>query len=325
MTPLVTVCIATYNRVDLLSRTVDSVLRQTWKNLELIIVDDYSTDGTPEWVAKQQLTDQRIRYIRHEQNKGLAAARNTAIFNAQGKYFSFVDDDDIWFPEYLDEFIKIAEQYDENWCFCCGSLTEDLTGQKVFGRYDGLEGKLLDYILAGYTPPITSQFYFTQTLQRIGGYNEQVKSGVDHDLWLSLAFKGVFLKSVDLYLAKATEPIDFRRAKMTNVYDKRLSGIQNSLSIWKSPIISHLGQSFYESFREAYLLREKKKFFRIYMLSFDIKKAFNLYKEIKKDLSIKEILKAIAIAVIVRTSLRIKRKKYILRKGGLVLPALKTV
>lgn len=311
--------------MDQLALAVHSVLEQTWDSFELIIVDDNSTDNTQKWVEQLQNREQRVRYIRHKQNKGLASARNTAIFNAKGKYFSFVDDDDLWTPHYLKEFVKVAEQYNEQWCFCCGSITEDLIGQKVYGRYDNLEGRLIDFIQAGYTPPITSQFYFTHTLQRIGGYNEQVKSGVDHDLWLSLAFNGIYLKSVDLHLSIPTEPIDFRRAKMTNVYHKRLSGIRNSLSIWKDALVSHFGYEFYKNFYNAYILREKKKFFRIYLLSFDIKKAYSLYKEIKNEMPITDVLKAFLIAIMVRMGIRVKRKKYIVRRGGgLALSSLKT-
>jgi len=89
MDSLVTVCITTYNRMDLLPKTLRSILDQTYKNIEVIIVDDCSTDGTEELILTSLLKqDSRIRYIPHKENKGLAFARNTAINNAKGKYFT---------------------------------------------------------------------------------------------------------------------------------------------------------------------------------------------------------------------------------------------
>jgi glycosyltransferase involved in cell wall biosynthesis len=317
MNPLVTVCITTFNRIELLPRAVKSVLQQTFDDFELIIVDDLSTDQTEEWVKQAMEEDNRIRYIRHETNQGLAAARNTAIFNAKGKYFSFVDDDDQWTERYLEEFVKVADQYDPQWCFCCGSITTDLLGQTVFGRYDCLEGELRDFIQQGYTPPIASQFYFTETLIACGGYDTRIKSGVDHDLWLNLAFNGIKIKSVDQYLSIPSEAIDFKRNKMTNSYEKRIHGITNSLNVWREKIEQHYGEAFFQRFVNAYLLREKKKFLRIYLMNFQFKPAYKLYLKIKNQTKLSEVIKSLAIAVILNANIPVRRKKYGIRGPNL--------
>ncbi|MEQ9441134.1 MAG: glycosyltransferase family 2 protein [Cyclobacteriaceae bacterium] len=314
---LVTVCITTFNRKQLLSRAVESVLQQTYSFFELIIVDDCSIDGTEEVVNKLSLRDERIRYIRHESNKGLAAARNTAIFNSKGTYFTFVDDDDRWCNNYLMECVRVANDFDDEWCFCCGSITEDLLGQTVYAKYDNLEGPLLDFIQQGYTPPVASQFYFTSTLQRYGGYREEVKNGVDHDLWLTLGFQGVKIKSVDQYLSLPSEVIDISREKMTNSYNKRINGLLNSLEVWKPEISAHYGEHFYTSFKKAYIVREKKKFFRIYTLKFKLKQAFEIYSSLEEKVSMKEIVKSVFIATLLRLSVPIRRKKYVKRGASL--------
>ncbi len=99
--PLITVIIPTYNRVKILSRAIKSVLKQTYQNFELIIVDDCSTDNTQK--ALKKFKDKRIFYIKHKKRKGASAARNTGIKKAKGKYLAFLDSDDCWLPEKLEK------------------------------------------------------------------------------------------------------------------------------------------------------------------------------------------------------------------------------
>lgn len=106
--PTVSVIIPTYNRAHLVGRAIRSVLDQTYQDFELIVVDDGSTDNTYEMV--KGFNDPRIRYIRHEQNKGSAAARNTGINATQGKYMAFQDSDDEWLPEKLEKQMRIFEK-----------------------------------------------------------------------------------------------------------------------------------------------------------------------------------------------------------------------
>src|SRR4029453_1391166 len=97
--PKVSVVIPTHNRADLLDRAVRSALAQTHADLEVLIADDASSDGTGEVVAR--IGAARGKYFRHDGNRGVAAARNTAITNATGEFIAFLDDDDEWLPEKL--------------------------------------------------------------------------------------------------------------------------------------------------------------------------------------------------------------------------------
>ena len=107
--PTVSVIIPTYNRAHLISRAIQSVLKQTYKDFEVIVIDDGSTDNT-EYIIKQfQDKDNRIRYIKHKKNKGGAAARNTGIKAANAEYIAFQDSDDEWFPEKLEKQMKVLE------------------------------------------------------------------------------------------------------------------------------------------------------------------------------------------------------------------------
>ncbi len=95
----ISVVIPTYNRADLLPKAIQSALDQTFRDLELIIVDDGSTDRTEDVVRGYR--DPRIRYVKHEQNRGLNPARNTGVRNARGEFVAFLDSDDEWMPDKL--------------------------------------------------------------------------------------------------------------------------------------------------------------------------------------------------------------------------------
>ncbi len=103
--PEISVLIPSYNRADLLPRALDSVWKQDFDDLEVLVVDDGSSDGTIDWLDEQKKTHPRLRYLVHDRNKGEAAARNTALREARGTYVAFLDSDDEWLPG------KLAAQY----------------------------------------------------------------------------------------------------------------------------------------------------------------------------------------------------------------------
>ena len=106
--PTVSIVIPTYNRAHLLSRAIQSVLNQTYADFELIIVDDGSTDETEKLV--KSFNSGMIRYIRHRENKGIAAASNAGIQSAKGAYIAFLDSDDEWMSEKLEKQMSIFEK-----------------------------------------------------------------------------------------------------------------------------------------------------------------------------------------------------------------------
>ncbi|GAB4114371.1 MAG: glycosyltransferase [Candidatus Caldatribacteriota bacterium] len=107
--PTVSVIIPTYNRAHLVGRAIQSVLDQTYQDFELIVVDDGSTDNTEDIIKEFQRKDDRIKYLKHEKNKGGSAARNTGIKNSVGKYIAFQDSDDEWLPEKLEKQMRVFE------------------------------------------------------------------------------------------------------------------------------------------------------------------------------------------------------------------------
>lgn len=124
----ISVIIPSYNRADFLPRTLESVARQTFRPLEVVIVDDQSPDNTPDICAaliekyKGQLD---IVYTRHEKNKGEGGARNTGMRLARGNYMAFLDSDDEWLPQKLERQVSFLKETGANGVFCESFLVEN--------------------------------------------------------------------------------------------------------------------------------------------------------------------------------------------------------
>lgn len=112
---MVTVIIPSYNRADKLLVAVNSVLAQTWKDLEVIVVDDGSSDNTKEILST--INDQRLRYV-YQDNAGACAARNRGITLAQGEYIAFHDSDDVWHTDKLQKQMEVFKNNDVDLVFC---------------------------------------------------------------------------------------------------------------------------------------------------------------------------------------------------------------
>lgn len=113
----ISVVIPTHNRSALLSAAVNSVLTQTFSDLELIVVNDHSSDDTVEVV--RAIPDERIKLVNHNGASGGSAARNTGIIAARGSYIAFLDDDDEWVPEKLEEQLRDSDGFD---AVLCGAI-----------------------------------------------------------------------------------------------------------------------------------------------------------------------------------------------------------
>lgn len=120
---LVSVVIPAYNREGTIKRAVDSVLNQTYPDIEVIVVDDGSTDHTVEIVREYQ--DKRVQIICQKERGGANKARNTGIANAKGEYIAFQDSDDEWLPDKLSIQIDLMEREKFQACYCAHNLIEN--------------------------------------------------------------------------------------------------------------------------------------------------------------------------------------------------------
>jgi teichuronic acid biosynthesis glycosyltransferase TuaG len=110
MNVLVSIITPSYNSAKFIAETMQSVQNQTYQNWEMIIVDDGSSDETDEIVTSIIQSDNRIQFHKLSQNSGPAVARNTGIEKATGDYMTFIDADDIWFPTFIENNIKIIQE-----------------------------------------------------------------------------------------------------------------------------------------------------------------------------------------------------------------------
>lgn len=110
--PLVSVIMATYNRAKTIERAINSVLKQSYANIELIIIDDGSSDNTFEILDR--FNDSRIRILKHEKNKGVCAAKNTGLRNIKGEWFTTFDSDDEMIPKALETMMSIPLSFDKS-------------------------------------------------------------------------------------------------------------------------------------------------------------------------------------------------------------------
>ncbi len=110
--PLVSVIIPFYNRKEYINKAIDSVLNQSYDNLEIILVDDHSTDGAYEILQEYTEKDKRIKLFRNDKNMHASFTRNIGIKNSTGKYLYFIDSDDWIDKKFIEEMVLYAEKYD---------------------------------------------------------------------------------------------------------------------------------------------------------------------------------------------------------------------
>jgi GalNAc5-diNAcBac-PP-undecaprenol beta-1,3-glucosyltransferase len=179
--PLVSVIIPTRNRALLLKRALKSVLSQTYPYLEIVVVDDASTDETRDVVAS--FNNGAIRYIRHDNNMGGSAARNAGIRAASGHYISFLDDDDEWEPEKTEAQLKALRQYDAVLC----TSNEHRRGIE---RYDARESIDLDDLRKGhFTAGGTSVLMARASVLKETMFDETLPRCQDWDIFIRIAKK----------------------------------------------------------------------------------------------------------------------------------------
>lgn len=189
--PTVSVIIPTYNRAHLLGRAIRSVLAQTYQDFELIVVDDGSSDNTGEVVAT--FVDPRIHYLRHEENRGAAAARNTGIKASRGEYVAFLDSDCEWLPEKLEKqmevFGKVSSRvgvvYTDLW-----SVNQD--GHRKYwhsSRVMPEDGIIYDHLIGSQLASISmpSVVIKRECLAKVGLFDETFPRLIDRDLYIQLS------------------------------------------------------------------------------------------------------------------------------------------
>ena len=184
--PLVSVVIATHNYAHFLPEAVRSVQAQTYSHWECIIVDDASTDNTPEIAAEFVRSDSRIHYLRNAQNKGEAGSRNVGNAEARGEYIAVLDADDWWMPDKLQRLIEALQKVKNGVLCFCAVTTFDGKSQTEFAPDADWLNTLGNSLRMDCAINHSSVLISRQAVEAVGGYDERLPFGVDWDLWLKL-------------------------------------------------------------------------------------------------------------------------------------------
>ena len=185
---IVSVVIPTYNRAELIERAVHSVLLQTYADLEVIIVDDGSTDDTRDRIKTLQQIDRRIEYFRHDSNRGAQAARNTGIQAAKGMYTAFLDSDNEWCVQKLERQMSLfTEKADSLGVVYCGYAKVSSGGDVLNEYVPRHRGLVYKQVLDDWLTDTSTLVVRKDILEKIHGLNENIRAYQEWDLCIRLA------------------------------------------------------------------------------------------------------------------------------------------
>lgn len=201
-TSQISVVVPVYNRGARVLATIDSALAQTLLPLEIIVVDDGSTDQTPQILARAYADNPRVVLLRQE-NAGVAAARNFGLKKARGELVAFLDHDDLWHAEKLEAQEKSLREYSRaGACYCLwrevdesGNDLPDALQTTNQSWWKAREGKVFAWLFAPRNPLISMSVPLlrTQLLRDAGGFDARTAPADDWDLWLRLSRRTEFV------------------------------------------------------------------------------------------------------------------------------------
>jgi len=182
---LVSVYITTCNRLEKLERAIKSVQNQTYSNVEIIVCDDASSDGTELYMNNISENNSNIIYIRSPIRKGACYNRNQAISMAKGRFITGLDDDDEFEKNRIEFFVK---NWNEKYSFICADFYDCYKNGTTTRHYDrGFEGDYKNLLIKNEAS--NQIFTLKERLESIGGFDEDVKRLQDWDTWLRLSYK----------------------------------------------------------------------------------------------------------------------------------------
>lgn len=189
---LISVVIPTRNRSERLQRALRSAQAQRWRNIEIIVIDDASSDDTPALLEDLSAEDPRIRHARNDLPKGGGAARNAGIALAHGTYVAFLDDDDLWMPHKLErQHAMLAAHPDASAVSCGFVLRSPGNADRTLTPQPPQDPQQL--LRSNHLGGASVCFTTLALLREVGGFDPVLRSGQDWDLWLKLYARGPVL------------------------------------------------------------------------------------------------------------------------------------
>jgi glycosyltransferase involved in cell wall biosynthesis len=280
---LVSVVIPAYNRAKVLYFSLDSVVSQTYKNLEIIVVDDASNDDTAGIVAMYIKKDSRVRYVKHENNKGGSAARNTGIECSNGEFIAFLDSDDAWYPKKIETQLRIfTENPSLEIIFSSSDETKYPSNTLIRRRIIKNSTPLKDLYKENIFGTTSSVICRATLLREIGGFDTSLKSAQDWDVYLR-AVKSNNYFSVETPLLNHTEPEFNDKVRISSNRSSLISGLITILSKVTALIKIQNDIPLNKSDKNRILCRLNYKIAKIYFEINEILLAKKYLKEAQKN------------------------------------------
>jgi glycosyltransferase involved in cell wall biosynthesis len=238
--PVVSVIIPSYNREHLIIKAINSILNQTYKDFEILVIDDASTDNTKQVI--EDLRKENIRYFRLEKNGGQCIARNYGVKMAKGQYIAFLDSDDEWLPNKLNLQIECFKNgSDRLGCVYAFAYQNDvIKGITTLASKNFHRGNIYNRFLEGFCPPTPSIFMVKkEAYQKVGGFDENLITFVDFDLWMRISQYYDFDFVEEPLIIKYEQIGD----QYVNNFEKRYKGYRLLREKWRDDVIKINGKN----------------------------------------------------------------------------------
>lgn len=214
MKPKVSICIPTFNRKGYLAQTLDSTYAQTYKNYEVVVVDDGSTDGTEDLIKNANYNNLTYHW---QENAGDAAARNKLIELAQGEFITFIDSDDLLMPDAVERMMKVMEAEGGKVIVYGPYLRIDENGI-VTGRCKRrlYSGWITKYLFQDILVHSCGSLFPKEAVVQAGGFDQSLRVCSDYDLWLRLSLKHRFIALSEPTFKRRRHHANLSRASSEN-------------------------------------------------------------------------------------------------------------
>ncbi|MSU54312.1 MAG: glycosyltransferase [Candidatus Staskawiczbacteria bacterium] len=223
MEPLVSIIIPTYNGAKYIKRAIDSIFKQTYKNSEIIIVDDGSTDETPKIIEELKKGDSRIVIAKHETNKGFVKSLNKGLQEAKGSYIARLDDDDFWIDDKkLEKQVGFLEKNPEYVLVGGGLIKIDANGKEII-RYlfPEQDDQIRKSILISNSFAHSGVVFRKAAVSQVGGYDERFGFFADRELWLKIGTVGKFYNFPEYFTSYLDKEVNNYNYNGRNVQIRR--------------------------------------------------------------------------------------------------------
>jgi glycosyltransferase involved in cell wall biosynthesis len=276
ITGLVSIIMPTYNHDKFIKRSINSVLSQNYKNWELIIIDNYSTDLTENII--NEIYDNRIVYLKLSNDGIIAKSRNYGIRFSKGEYLAFLDSDDFWFPNKLDisiSYLNSGNDFVYHDLYITRTLNQFLFREKIMTRKLNRDNVFNDLLYNGNAVATSSVVMRKDLIINVNLFTEDIEiiGGEDYECWIKISkltnkfyrLKGVF----GLYSIMGQNTTSYKRnIDIANYISRKYLNFQNiNRAQW---LFYSKGYSFYKEkkFQEAYINLIKIRFLKIPIINY---------------------------------------------------------